>query len=74
MRGTSGKDIQSVLDYIYCGEVTLEQDNVSSFLDLAKSLKIQHLSLGTHTDQLNDVPKSDKVVSEKAHEEMTVLR
>ena len=39
MRGTIGKDIQNLLHYIYCGEVTLDQDNVSSFLDLANSFK-----------------------------------
>ena len=43
MRGTRGKDIQSLLDYIYCGEVNIEKDDVASFLELSSSLKINSL-------------------------------
>ena len=40
LRGTKGKDIQSLLDYFYNGEVKLEKENVAGFLDLANSFKI----------------------------------
>ena len=43
MRGTSKKDIESVLLFIYSGETQVSQDELESFLALAASLQIQGL-------------------------------
>ena len=72
MRGTRGRDIQHLLDYIYCGEVTLDQDNVSSFLDLANSFKIQQLGNGTDTYH-DSLKKSDNVRIVKAVEDIPMV-
>ena len=43
LSGVSSRNLKSVLDYIYCGEVQLFQDQLDSFLEVAKNLKISGL-------------------------------
>ena len=43
LSGISSNNLKKILDYIYCGEVQLLQEQVDSFLELAKELKISGL-------------------------------
>ena len=43
LSGVSSRNLMSVLDYIYCGEVKLFQDQLDSFLEVAKNLKMTGL-------------------------------
>ena len=43
LRGTSKSDIQSLLDFIYSGETSVNQDDLETFMTLASSLKIHGL-------------------------------
>ena len=43
MRGIKSTDLVSVVDFMYYGEVNINQANLENFLNLAKELKIQGL-------------------------------
>ena len=43
LSGVSSSNLKNILDYIYCGEVQLFQDQLDSFLDAAQKLKISGL-------------------------------
>ena len=43
LSGISSSNLKNVLDYIYCGEVQLFQDQLESFFEVAKKLKISGL-------------------------------
>ena len=43
LSGVSSNNLKNILDYVYCGEVQLFQEQVDSFLDIAKKLQISGL-------------------------------
>ena len=43
LKGVKLENLQAVMDFIYYGETNVTQDNIDSFLDLAKDLKIKGL-------------------------------
>ena len=43
MRGVRSADMVSIVDFLYCGEANISQDNLESFLALAEDLKIKGL-------------------------------
>ena len=48
--GVQSTDLNSIIDYIYNGEVLLHQDNLDQFLDVAQKLKIEGL-IGEQREQ-----------------------
>jgi len=44
MRGMSYRDLSTILDFIYLGEVNIQEEHVASFFSAAADLKIQGLS------------------------------
>ena len=59
--GISSNNMKKVLDYIYCGEVQLLYEQVDSFLEVAKELKISGL-LPTAED--SEIQERDNVKAE----------
>jgi len=43
LKGVKMENLQAVMDFIYYGETNVAQDNIDSFLDLAKELMIKGL-------------------------------
>ena len=43
LEGTTSKDLQSILDYVYNGEAQVYQDNLDRFLEMAQRFKLQGL-------------------------------
>merc|ERR1719245_1194551 len=41
LRGTSGKDFQRVLDFMYLGQVEVPEDDIDNFLAVATDLKVK---------------------------------
>ena len=41
MKGVKYSDLQSILTFMYNGEVSLPQDDLNSFLEVAEELKIK---------------------------------
>ena len=50
LRGVQLNDLSSLLDFIYKGETSLEQDDLQNFLDLAENLRIKGLNDKTTPD------------------------
>ena len=44
LRGTKIKDLQILLDFIYSGETKVAQEDLTNFMELASSLKINGLT------------------------------
>ena len=54
LKGVKYTCLQSILTYMYCGEVTLRQEDLASFIDVAEDLKVKGLTqvnpaTNTHT-------------------------
>ena len=46
LEGISSRELNNILDYIYCGEVNVYQDDLSRFLGIAERFKLQGLLSG----------------------------
>ena len=44
LRGTNGKDVQRVLDFMYLGQVEVPENDIDDFLALAKDLKVKGMT------------------------------
>ena len=55
MRGVRSEDMVAIVDFLYCGEANISQQNLESFLRLADDLKIKGLG-GEH----NEIEKYNK--------------
>ena len=66
--------LQSVLDFMYHGEVFIVQENIDSFLAVAQELKVKGLTMPQDTSFPSSKPAPPKPVSpsnDDAHQEMT---
>ena len=48
MKGLKSNDIIPVLDFIYCGEAKVYQENIDAFLAIAEDLKLRGLAGSEH--------------------------
>ena len=63
LKGICLEDLQAVLEFMYHGEVNLEQDSLNNFLSVAKELAIKGLSVDTKPISPNTATK--KFISAK---------
>jgi len=54
MAGVKSKDLEDVLDFLYNGEVSLDQENLVGFLSVAQRLKIKGLTNVQSTDKRSE--------------------
>ena len=47
MRGVKSEDFIAIIDFLYCGEANVDQENLDSFLAIAEDLKLRGL-MGEH--------------------------
>ena len=45
MRGVTGKDLKSILSFVYLGEVSIDRERMNEFLEIARDLGIKGLSV-----------------------------
>ena len=43
MRGVNSEDLFAILDFLYCGETKVHQENLDSFLAIAEELELKGL-------------------------------
>ena len=55
MRGLKSQDLNAILDFLYCGEANVFQENLDSFLAIAEELKLKGLM-----EQSDERPKEFK--------------
>jgi len=53
-------ELQSILEFVYLGEVNVEQDRLESFLKTAELLRIKGLTDGLQSDKTDKAEKADK--------------
>ena len=44
MRGVKSEDLQAILDFLYCGEANVFQEDLDSFLSIAEELQLEGLT------------------------------
>ena len=54
MRGMKSEDLIAIVDFLYCGEANVLQENLDSFLAIAEDLKLKGL-MGQNNDRKEDV-------------------
>ena len=59
LQGVQGQDLQTVLDYIYQGEVQVPETDLESFLSLAQRLQLGGLSNTDRPPSYQDFPPSE---------------
>ena len=50
MRGVKSEDLGAIIDFLYCGEANVSQENLDSFLAIAEELKLKGLMGQTNHD------------------------
>ena len=64
MRGVKSENLLAMLDFFYCGEANVSQDNLDSFLALAEELQLKGLTKDQQEEQV--IPqKPPKYVKEE---------
>ena len=70
MRGIRAKDLLAVVDYIYSGEIKVNQEDLDGFLALAVELKLKGLAkAGTEDIPVDNVDDQRKRVGQETHRE-----
>ena len=62
LEGISSNELNSILDYVYHGEVNIYQDDLDSFLNIADRLKLEGL---ISTEEQNEEFKEDHVLEQE---------
>ena len=55
MRGMKSKDLLAILDFLYCGETNVNQENLDSFLAIAEELELKGL-MGKSNQREQEIP------------------
>jgi len=54
MRGVKSEDLVAIVDFLYCGEANVNQENIEAFLEIAQELNLKGLT-GTNPEEQNEV-------------------
>ena len=60
LSGVNSTNLSYILDYIYCGEIRIYQDQLDSFLDCANKLQIQGLLANDQDSQDDQIKENNK--------------
>ena len=55
MRGLKSDDLLAIVDFLYCGETNVDQNNLVSFFTIAEELQVQGLK--TNNDEAEELPE-----------------
>merc|ERR1719222_1444621 len=59
MRGMKSEDLVAIIDFLYCGEANVYQENLDSFLAIAEELQLKGL-MGARNDEKLEEKELDK--------------
>ena len=62
IKGVSGNQLEAVLDFIYCGEVSLPQTQLQSFLQVAKELELLGLAEEDKSKQMQAITNQNESI------------
>ena len=66
MRGMKLKDLVAIIDFLYCGEATVFQENLDSFLSIAQDLELKGF-MG-HGNDFREIEK--RIIPEPVNKQM----
>ena len=72
MRGVKYEDLSAIVDFLYCGEANVYQQNLDSFLAIAGELKLKGL-MGK-TDEKEVIQKEKYKIPKELYKEKTSLK
>ena len=55
MRGVKDKYLTAIVNFLYHGEVTIFQEDLNDFLEIAEELHLKGLTKGGNSDQNNPI-------------------
>ena len=64
MRGVKSDDLSAIVDFLYCGEANVFQENLDSFLAIAEELQLKGL-MGKMDEQVQEFEVDDKSLPSK---------
>ena len=67
VRGLKFEDLANILDFLYLGEVRVFQENLESFLELAKELQLKGLTEKVNRKDYNEVSPQVKMQKEESY-------
>ena len=69
MRGVKSEDLSAIIDFLYCGEANVFEDNLDSFLAIAEELQIKGLIGKNHAGEIraSEKPRLIKVANKVAN-------
>ena len=62
MRGVKSQDLLAILDFLYCGEANVYQENLDSFLAIAEELQLKGL-MGKIDENVRDLEEDNKYMT-----------
>ena len=60
MRGVKSDDLLAIVDFLYCGEANVFQENLDSFLAIAEELQLKGLMGKTKNERVQDFEEKEK--------------
>ena len=66
MRGVKSEDLSVIIDFLYCGEANVHQENLESFLAIAEDLKLKGL-MGQNYCEKESEDNSDTTASSQTY-------
>ena len=68
MRGVKSNDLLAIVDFLYCGEANVFQENLDSFLAIAEELQLKGLMGNAGTDDVTQTEPVKMPISKKANQ------
>ena len=65
LKGVKYRDLSSLLNFMYKGQVNIAQEELNTFLSVAEELQVKGLTQGGHPRNLVPPPKLEKVKSQR---------
>merc|ERR1712126_159687 len=53
LRGVKQQEMESILDFIYLGKTTIDQNRINEFLDISKNLEIKNIGKDLELDEID---------------------
>ena len=69
MRGVKSENLTAIVDFLYCGEANVLQENLDTFLALAEELRLKGLMGGA--DETNEIQQENSLKSKPNHGQST---
>ena len=72
MRGVKSEDLLAILDFLYCGETNVYQENLDSFLAIAEELELKGLGKSSQEEEIPTKPSNVPVAENPAFKVETI--